>query len=330
MIAPAAQPAALVGWMEDLGDPTRLRLLRLLEREELGVAELCDVLQLPQSTVSRHLKVLVDSRWIRGRRQGTARLYQSASNELDGTASQLWQLARAQSDAWSTARQDDLRLARILRERQSGSQAFFAGAAAKWDKLRNELYGSQFTRHALTAFLPRQWVVADLGCGTGRVAADLAPFVAQVIGVDNSADMLRAARKRTGSFSNVELRRGNLEALPVESASCDAVLLLLVLTYVAQPAAALAEAARILKPGGRLVVVDLQPHDRDDFRRQMGQHWPGFSAETLEGLLREARLSDANHAPLPPEAGVRGPGLFLATAARGLEAAPRREPSSDR
>src|SRR6185369_9231049 len=128
----ARQPDALLSWMGSLSDPTRLRLLRLLERHELGVAELCAVLQMPQSTVSRHLKVLVDEGWIRGR--------------------------------------------------EPAAQAFFAGAAGEWDRLRAELYGTAFTQAALLALLPGQWTVADLGCGTGQLASLLSPWVASVIG----------------------------------------------------------------------------------------------------------------------------------------------------
>ncbi len=319
MKALADQPTALLGWMENLADPTRLRLLRLLEREELGVAELCDVLQLPQSTVSRHLKVLADSQWIRSRRQGTTRLYRAVIGEINGTASQLWSLTRKQSDSWATARQDGLRLERLLRERHSGSQAFFAGAAAQWDRLRDELYGSRFTLHALLALLPREWVVADLGCGTGELAAELAPNVARVVGVDNSTDMLRAARRRVGEFENVELRRGDLESLPLEAAECDAALLLLALSYVLQPAVVLAEAARILKFGGRIVVVDLLPHDRDDFRRQMGQQSRGFGIDEVEQLLSNAGFSQTRSRHLPSQAGLKGPALFVASAIRAAD-----------
>ena len=127
--------------MESLSDPTRLRLLRLLERHELGVAELCEILQLPQSTVSRHLKVLSDQAWTGSRRQGTAHLYRTILDELDSAARRLWLLAREQTDDWATVQQDELRLVRLLRDRQKDSQAFFAGAASQWDKLRGELYG---------------------------------------------------------------------------------------------------------------------------------------------------------------------------------------------
>src|SRR5580765_7258367 len=99
------QPRALLGWMESLADATRLRLLRLLERNELGVAELCDVLQLPQSTVSRHLKVLADQKWVRGRRQGTNHLYRTILDELEAGARRLWMLAREQTDAWPAVKQ---------------------------------------------------------------------------------------------------------------------------------------------------------------------------------------------------------------------------------
>src|SRR4051794_21541048 len=194
MIESPAQPDALLGWMECLADPTRLRLLRLLERHELGVVELCDILQLPQSTVSRHLKVLADQGWVRSRAQGTANFYRMVPNELDPPARRLWALAREQTDHWATVRQDELRLQRRLSDRETDSQAFFAGAAAQWDKLRVELYGHTFSRSALAALLPADWTVADLGCGTGHLVAELAPCVQQVIGVDNSAAMLKAAK----------------------------------------------------------------------------------------------------------------------------------------
>src|SRR5216110_2404402 len=134
-----AQIELLLAWMASLADPTRLRLLRLLERHELGVADLCDILQLPQSTVSRHLKVLLDQRWVRSRRQATNHLYRTILDELDPPARELWLLAREQTDAWPTVEQDRLRLSERLRARETSSEAFFAGAAAEWDRLRDEL-----------------------------------------------------------------------------------------------------------------------------------------------------------------------------------------------
>ncbi len=316
MIKSASQPVDFLAWMDSLSDPTRLRLLRLIERQELGVAELCDVIQLPQSTVSRHLKLLGDRGWVRCRRQGTTHLYQCVVDELDATARRLWLLARQQTDGWAEVTQDQLRLARRLEQRQNESQAFFAGAAEQWDRLRVDLYGQHFGHAALVAMLPSHWTVADLGCGTGQFTAQLAAGVEQVIGVDHSAAMLKAAGKRTGHLDNVQLRRGDLEALPIDSGSCDAAVLMLVLTYVHRPVSALVEATRVLRNHGKVVVVDLLHHDREGFCRQMGQQCLGFEIDRVENMLMQAGLTAPRCRPLAPEPNVKGPALMLATAVR--------------
>lgn len=313
MIKSDLQPDAILSWMDGLSDPTRLRILRLVERQELGVAELCEVLQLPQSTVSRHLKVLADQGWTVNRRHGTANLYAMSLDELAPPARKLWLLAREQTEAWATCRQDSLRLERRLSDRQDDAQRFFAGAAGEWDRLRVELYGQAFMRHATLALLPAEWTIADLGCGTATLAAELAPHVARVIGVDQSAAMLRAARKRAGGLDNLDLRRGSLEAIPIQDGECDAALLVLVLTYVAEPRTVLKEMARILRPGGKAIVIDLLPHDREDFRRQMGQASMGFGDAEMTSLLREAGFANPLVRPLPPEPDVKGPALLLST-----------------
>ena len=315
MIA-AAQPDLLLGWMGALSDRIRLRLLRVLEQHELGVAELCDILQLPQSTVSRHLKILLDEGWLKSRRQGTVHLYRMPSGELDGGARKLWLAAREQTESWPAVRQDQMRLARRLQERRQASQAFFAGAATQWDRLRGELYGRSLSQQAMLPLLPADAVVADLGCGTGEVAATLAPWVGRVIGLDSSAAMLKAAARRMENLPNVELRRGELDAIPIEDGSCDAAMAVLVLSYVTDVHAGLKEIARILKPGGRLVIVDLLPHDREDFRLKMGQQVLGFDLEQFRRTLEEAELKVTRSLALPPEPEVKGPALFLVSAER--------------
>jgi ArsR family transcriptional regulator len=308
-------PEALLARLDNLADPTRLRLLNLLDGRELGVAELCDALQLPQSTASRHLKVLADQGWVRSRAHRTANLYRMAGDDLDPTARRLWQLARDESADWGVLRQDLDRLE--LRLEQRGAEEFFAAAAADWDRMRSEVYGAAFTQHALLALLPDDWVVADLGCGTGASVAELAPRVRRVVGVDRSEQMLEAARRRTAGFENVELHRAELAQLPLREASCDAAQMLLVLTYVREPAAVLASLARVLRPGGRAVVVDLLRHDDDEFRRRMGQRSLGFESEELAGLMRRAGLSRVAVRSLGPESGSRGPALLLGTGVRG-------------
>src|SRR6476661_7609051 len=203
-----AQPTALLGRLGSLSDEVRLRLLRLLEKHELPVADLCDILQLPQSTVSRHLKILADQHWLRSRREATAHLYRMTLEELDPHAKRLWLLAREQTEAWPTVAQDDLRLTRLLRDKQQESQTFFASAATQWDKLRSELYGQSFSLAAALSLIPPTFTIADLGCGTAPLAAQLAPHVAKVIAVDNSPAMLQAARQRTLDLPNVDLRQG--------------------------------------------------------------------------------------------------------------------------
>jgi ArsR family transcriptional regulator len=299
--------------MDGLADETRLRLLRVLEREELSVQELCGVLRLPQSTVSRHLKTLSGAGWLGSRRQGTATFYRF-SGAADPGARRLWKVARAETDGWSSAQQDEVRLEARLRARRDGAEQFFAGAAKEWEALRAEAYGRRFESEALLGLLPPDLTVADLGCGAGALSAALAPHVGRVIGVDQSAAMLRAARRQLEPFDNVELHRAGLEALPLPAGGCDAALLVLVLTYVPAVSPVLAEAARILRPGGRLVVVDLAPHGDEPFARRLGQARLGLAPEELTRACRAAGLAAPAIHPLPPEAGARGPSLFIATA----------------
>jgi ArsR family transcriptional regulator len=311
MVQTARKPEALLGWMGALADATRLRLLRLLEGQELGVAELCEVVQLPQSNVSRHLKVLGDEGWVKSRRQGTVHLYRAAVTEAEAAARKLWMVAREQTETWPAVKQDQLRLTRRLSERRQASEAFFAGAAGQWDKLRDEFYGRAFSQQAMLALLAEDAVVADLGCGTGSIAAQIGPWVGKVIGVDSSGEMLKAAGRRTARLKNVELRRGELSAVPIESASCDAAFLVLVMSYVADARLVLGEMARILKPGGRAVVIDLLPHDREDFRLKMGQLVLGFEVERVKGMMEEVGMRVGRAIELSPEAEAKGPGLFL-------------------
>ncbi|MHC4994189.1 MAG: ArsR/SmtB family transcription factor, partial [Planctomycetota bacterium] len=159
----------MLGWMQTLSDQTRTRLLRLVDRHELTVAELCAVVQLPQSTVSRHLKVLAGDGWVDSRREGTSRLYHMTGDTLGASAVKLWQLLRQQTDTDPSVRSDERRLEKVLADRQTRSQAFFSSEAGRWDKLREELYGQRFDLLGLLALLDEAWTVGDLGCGTGQV-----------------------------------------------------------------------------------------------------------------------------------------------------------------
>lgn len=306
--------AAIFDDLSTLADSTRSRMLLVLERNELTVSELCAVLQLPQSTVSRHLKTLADAGWVASRREGTSRFYSLALDDRAPAARSLWALLREQVTGKPASDQDARRLKGVLGRRQAKSQEFFESAAGQWDRLRQDLFGRASHLLALPALLDDRWVVGDLGCGTGEVAATLAPFVARVIAVDRSTDMLQAARRRLREHPNVDVRRGELQALPVEDNELDAATLMLVLHHVPDPAAVLSEAARALRPGGRLLIVDMLPHDREEYRHQMGHVWLGLGDDQLRRLLTAAGLQICRIVPMPADPDAKGPALFVCTA----------------
>jgi ArsR family transcriptional regulator len=310
-------PAGILDDLSALSDLVRSRMLVVLERNELTVGELCSVLQLPQSTVSRHLKVLGDGRWVTSRKDGTSRFYTVSLR--DPAARKLWTVVRDHVAMMPAAAQDARRLVSVLARRRTASQEFFASTAGQWDRLRDELFGNGFYFDALLALLDRRWHVGDLGCGTGQVTAAIAPYVADVIAVDGSAEMLAAARKRLRDLSNVEVRRADLEALPLQDATLDVALMVLVLHHLADPASAVREAARVLKPGGRLLLADMLPHGHEEYKQQMGHVWLGFGEEQVTTWLCAAGLDDAGIRPLPPAPNAKGPALFVATARRSAE-----------
>ena len=296
-----------------LADFTRCRMLAVLDHAELSVGELCQVLQLPQSTTSRHLKVLADGDWVRKRSEGTSHFYQLVDS-LDEPTSGFWAIVREQLRDAPTCRQDRLRLDGILRLRRSRSQEFFSASAQEWDLLRDELFGDRFDLLALAGLCDPRWTIGDLACGTGRLSAALAPFVERVIALDGSAAMLEAARERLQPFSNVTLREGDLEDLPLEDSSLDAATLILALHHAAEPVRVLTEARRVLAPGGRLLIVDMLPHNREDFRTQMGHLWLGFSETQMLRDLQAAGFEKPRMHPLPASPDARGPVLFVASA----------------
>ena len=307
------RPPAILDHLASLADTTRSRLLLLLDRHELTVTELCAIMQLPQSTVSRHLKALADGGWIAARAEGTSHLYTMTRDELEASARRLWLLVREQVGPTPAAAQDQRRLHAALSERRTKSQEFFSSSAGQWDRVRDELFGERFPLAALAALAGGEWVIGDLGCGTGQASAALAPFVARVVAVDQSAAMLQAARKRLHRFDNIDLRRGELEALPIDDGRLDAATLMLVLHHVPEPAKALAEVARVLRPGGRVIIGDMLPHDRESYRQQMGHVWLGFSADQIGRLLADAGFERTRIVALTPDARAKGPGLFVAT-----------------
>jgi len=309
-----------------LGDVVRLRVLRLLEREELSVGEVARVVQLPQSTVSRHLKVLADDGWVFKRTEGTAAYYRVVLDDLPASHRGLWVAVRemltgpkdeaGRREHAPELDEDTRRLASVLADRRSDAQSYFGRVAGQWDDVRAELFGSRFTPIGLLSFLPRDWTVADLGCGTGNASEVLSPLVKRVVAVDQSQPMLSAAKKRLEGVKNVEFVKGELTDLPLESSSVDACVSVLVLHHVESPAAALAEMRRVLRPGGQCLIVDMIEHDRAAYRHSMGHRHLGFSDRAMLGFARGAGLERARYVALPSDSQARGPGLFSFTCSR--------------
>ena len=303
----------LFGRLAALSDPIRARLLAALERHELTVGELHRALQLPQSTVSRHLRALADAGWVSSREDGTSNLYRIAASEKDPAARKLWLAVREELSGLAAVQRDADRVRGVLAARHTTSQKFFASSAGQWDKLRAELFGDRAELFALLGLLDANWTVADLGCGTGQLAEALAPFVKQVIAIDESSAMLRAAKSRLAEHDNVELRQGTLESLPLANAEVDVAVLSLVLHYISEPAALLASIRKTLAPKGRLLILDMLPHDRADLRDQMGHAWQGFGESQLKAWSTEAGFASCRFAPIPPMPSAKGPGLFVAS-----------------
>jgi ArsR family transcriptional regulator len=257
---------------------------------------------------------LSDTGWALSRRDGTSRYYSLAEGNGETAPPRLWDIVGKEIRLTAAAKQDTKRLESVLASRRNKSQAFFATAAGQWDRLREELFGNDFCSPALLCLLDERWVVGDFGCGTGQVAASLAAHVRKLIAVDASAEMLEAARERLRDHDNVDVRQGPLEELPIDDAAVDAAIFMLVLHHIPDPVTALREAARVLRPHGKLLIVDMYPHEREEYKQQMGHVWLGFSEENMNKHLAAAGLGTGVFHPLPPAADAKGPALFSVVA----------------
>lgn len=277
-----------------LGDEARLRLLRVLDQDRFNVKELTGILGLAQSGVSRHLGLLKEAQLVVEERDGAYSYYRLAPAIRDHAQGPLWPLLEAQfqSSAGSALlKADDARLQEVLRLRREN----FEHIAPDTRDGRQLVPGRSWAAwsRALGLLLP-PLEVADLGCGEGYLTVETARWAKHVTAIDRSTGVLArakalAARKRVG---NITWKKGELEKLPIASGTMDVALLSQALHHAAEPAAALAEAARILKPGGRLLILDLRPHDETWVRDKLGDQWFGFSDEHLSGLLARAGFKD--------------------------------------
>ncbi len=277
-----------------LADPTRLRIVALLRRMELSVGELAQVLVQSQPRISRHIKILADAGLIARRKEGAwvflglgdAALVNPLLAALDGWAQ------HAGPDPWALA--DQARLSAVQADRARAAEAYFNANAGAWDELRTLCVADSEVETAMAEMLAgaRLGRLVDLGTGTGRMLTLFAPQAESVQGIDRSPEMLRFARAKLAAagLDRVELRQGDLYALPLPDDCADTVLLHQVLHYAHLPEAMLREAARILAPKGRLLVADFAPHEREELRTRHAHARLGFSDEQMAGWLNATGL----------------------------------------
>lgn len=314
-------PGPLFDRLTVLAEPIRVRLLRVVAREELAVGELARVLQTSQPTVSRHLKLLDAGGWVLRRKVGTATYYRLAPDALDPESRRLWEVVLAEveaeaDDPASLWAEDLRRLDGVLSQRAADSAELFRRLGGRWDGVRRELFGEGFVVPLLVAMFPDDRVYADLGCGTGAMLPVLAGAASRVIGVDREEAMLKVAAERVAGLPNVELRPGLLDALPIADASVHVALCGLVLHHVRELEPVAREVARVLAPGGRWVIVDMVEHDREEYRTTMGHQHLGFSEAAVAALAEVGGLRLRSRRVLPPDPEALGPALFVAVATR--------------
>ena len=304
-----------VDWLAiiaQLGDFARVRMLRLLEEQELGVGELARIVQLPQSTVSRHLKALHEHDWIVKRSEGTASLYRLHRDSLEEDQLQIWETTSNRIKANPSLIDDQLRLKEVLASRRVDTRDFFGKIGGEWHDIRRDLFGTGFGFQALLGILHPDLKVADLGCGTGDVSVMLAPVVSEVFAIDREPAMLEACAKRLEEHSNVECIQADLVDLPFEDGTLDAGVIMLVLHHMSNPIDIVQEAGRAIRPGGVLLIVDMVAHDREDYRVTMGHEHLGFSEAELQSWADAAEFSQMRYRRMRPHTEGRGPGLFAA------------------
>jgi SAM-dependent methyltransferase len=294
-----------------LNDSARLRILYILNQHELSVGEVADVVQLPQSTVSRHLKLLLDAKFAARRTIGTVGLYRTAPS-MPAETRELWSIAISNAGQLPVMDIDSERLVSVLARRHTDSRTFFKNVGSEWETLRHGLFGSNFTSVALLSLLDPSLRVVDIGCGIGNAANLIAPFVAHVTGVDREVSMLQQAGDRPDHPTNVEYVQGDAANLPLEDQSLNVALFCLVLHHVEDVEQAMQEACRVVCSGGRILIIDMQQHSNDEYTHTLGHVHRGFSEQNLQDFSNNCDCVLQKYHCLSPDTESRGPSLFAA------------------
>jgi ubiquinone/menaquinone biosynthesis C-methylase UbiE/DNA-binding transcriptional ArsR family regulator len=278
--------ASIVKILRVVADPNRLRILLLLEREELSVAELQEILAMGQSTISTHLSQLKQAGLVEDRRTGKSSLYRLKRENGAGVLGELLAQARAEI---AEAKRDQTAVKRVLKKRQDKMRAFFDDVAGRFGRSYVPGKSWKSVAEALLKLMPPM-VIADLGAGEGAFSLLLAQRAKKVIAVDTSAKMVEFGRqqaKRQG-VKNVDYRLGDMEEVPIDDSSVDLVFFSQSLHHALHPERAVSEAWRILKPGGRIAILDLTKHRFEEARELYADEWLGFSEVELEAAMEKA------------------------------------------
>ncbi len=274
--------------LKALASEPRLRIVNVLAAYELSVGELVQVLGLGQSKISRNLKILLDAGLVGCRREGQRAFYRAAANGAGRKLIAPVQEALVKDKA--LARELD-RAGEVRARRERETREFFNAIADRWDRLSMEVLGDFDLAGELSGRVPESRTAADLGCGTGELVARLIGRAERVIGVDNAPAMLEAAAERLGESPSVSLRLGELEHLPLRDREADAVVLSMVLHHLSEPKEAVAEAVRVLRPGGVLLAADFEPHGEESMREEYGDLRLGVDPLYVRDQLEAAGLS---------------------------------------
>jgi ubiquinone/menaquinone biosynthesis C-methylase UbiE/DNA-binding transcriptional ArsR family regulator len=271
-----------------LSDATRLRIIALLETDELSVQELQEITRLGQSRISTHLGLLQESGLLQSRREGKRTFYR-LNREPEGTAGELVSLAIRGARELPEHAADRINLKRILNRRREQAQVYFNQVAGRFDRVYGPGRSWQGFGHLLLRIVP-PLVVADLGSGEGLISELLARRCKKVIAVDNSEKIVKfgAAKARKNGLKNLEFRQGNLQDPPIDPSSVDLVILSQALHHAEMPAAAIAAGYRILRPHGQILILDLLKHGFDKARESYGDRWLGFQESDLHRWLEDA------------------------------------------
>ncbi|NOX33877.1 MAG: metalloregulator ArsR/SmtB family transcription factor [Deltaproteobacteria bacterium] len=273
----------LIKCFKALSDKTRLRLLIVLQQYELNVNEIVLVVDMIQSGVSRHLKILVESGLLTSRRNGSFIYYSAAGNDI---CNALISLVDKTLEKEEIAGRDLKKAGEMIKIRQNRTKRFFKTVAPQWDRLKKEVLGDFDLNSVIMGKLSFQGKISDLGCGTGELIEKLSFKVPnKLIGIDSSPEMLEQARLRLSGTSNAELRLGELEHLPMKNKEIDAAIMNMVLHHISQPRLPIAEVYRVLKPGGLFVLSDFEKHEKEKIKEIMGGSWLGFEKEKIKTWL---------------------------------------------